>query len=184
MSLTAHGQYLTHDLGVHVGIHSMQTDYGTRGDFLSMFGNTGTNFSLTHTLHFFQTKRYWNADDKILDYIAIRSEINFVNSTSIEHFGTFVNTNTDLGRQLRAMKGTVSVVSLGAQLEYYFFCLRDFSYPYSDIKFNPYMLLGLQYSAYKNTLTSDLLPGDGTSWIDNPADRDLAFPDKWARWWS
>jgi opacity protein-like surface antigen len=181
MCFASHAQYLTHDIGVHVGVHSMQTDYGTRGDFLSMFGNTGTNFSLTHTLSFFQTRRYWNADDKILDYIAIRTELNVVNTTDLEHFGRFVNTNTDLGRQLRAMTGTASVVSIGMQLEYYFFCLRDFSYPYSDMKFNPYILAGLQYSSFNNSLRSDLLPGDGTSWMDSQADSDLAFPDKWAR---
>jgi len=180
MCFTTHAQYLTHDIGIHVGVHSIQTDYGTRGDFLSMFGNTGTNLSLTHTLSFFQTKRYWNADDKILDYIAIRTELNFVNTTDLEHFGTFVNNGTDLGRQLAAMRGSVSIFSIGAQLEYYFFCLRDFSYPYSDMKYNPYLLLGFQTSSYKNNLTSDLLP-DPTSWMDSQANRDLAFPDKWAR---
>ncbi len=172
LCLSSNAQHLTHDIGFHAGIQAIQTDYGTRGDFLSMFGNTGTNFSLTHTLHFFQTNRQWNTDHKIWDYVALRTELNFINTTNLKHFGTFVGLNTDLGRELRAMTGTTTIFNIGVQLEYYFFCLRDFSYPTSDMKFDPYVLLGVQYTSFDNTLTSAL--GD---YLTDPS----VLPNKWGR---
>jgi opacity protein-like surface antigen len=170
MSLATHAQHLTHDFGVHVGLVSIQTDYGTRGDFLSMFGNIGAPaISGTYTMHFYQLNNNWNSDE-LLDYIAVRFEANLIPKTNLKHFGDFVDTNTDLGRELRAMTGTTQILSLGFQLEYYFFCLRDFSYPYSDMKWNPYMLAGLQFSAYNNSLNSTL--GD---WETDPT----VLPTKW-----
>jgi opacity protein-like surface antigen len=54
------------------------------------------------------------------------------------------------------MKGSVSLFNVGIQGEYYFKDLREFMFPYSDIKWNPYVSLGFKYSRYTNTLTSDL----------------------------
>ena len=58
--------------------------------------------------------------------------------------------------RFRAMTGTVAITNVGFQLEYYMRCLKDFIYPWSDIKWNPYVLAGVQYTWYSNTLNSEL----------------------------
>jgi hypothetical protein len=57
---------------------------------------------------------------------------------------------------LRVMKGTLSLSSFGVQGEYYFKDLREFMFPYSEMKWNPFISLGFKFSNYTNTLTSDL----------------------------
>jgi hypothetical protein len=154
--LTANSQHFTHDIGLHAGTATIQTDYGVRENFLSSYGNSAISLSLTHTLHFFNKDPRWNADHKLWSYLALRSEINIITNANFQHHGQFIIGNTDLARQLRAMTGTTNITSIGFQLEYYMKCLKDFIYPWSDIKWNPYILAGLQYSSFSNTLNSEL----------------------------
>ena len=170
VQLTANAQHFTHDIGFHAGTATIQTDYGIRDNFLSSYGNSAISISATHTLHFFNKDPRWNADHKLWSYLALRSEINIITNANFQHYGRFVNQDTDLGRELRAMTGTTSITSVGFQLEYYIKCLKDFVYPWSDIKWNPYILAGIQYSRFKNTLNSTL--GDWEQDI-------TVLPDKW-----
>lgn len=75
---------------------------------------------------------------------------------NFQHHGKYIEGNSNLAKQLRAMKGTVSMLNLGIQGEYYFKGLSEFMFPYSDMKWNPYLSLGFKYSIYKNTLESNL----------------------------
>ena len=154
--LSSNAQHFTHDVGFHIGTSTMQTDYGVRNNFLSSYGNSAISMSFTHTLHFFNKDPRWNADHKIWSYLALRSELNIITNKEFQHYGEFVNENSIGGEQLRAMTGATSVISVGFQLEYYLKCLKDFIYPWSDVKWNPYILAGLQYSMYNNTLSSTL----------------------------
>lgn len=156
LSTTVKSQHFTHDFGIHAGTATIQTDYGVRDNYLSSYGNSGLSFSLTHTLHFFNRNRQWNADHKLWSYLAVRSELNIINKSEIRHHGRFVDSNTDLGTQLRAMTGSINMVNLGVQFEYYMRCLKEFIYPYSEIKWNPYVLVGVQYSMFTNELNSTL----------------------------
>lgn len=149
-------QFFTHDIGFHAGTATMQTDYGVRNNFLSSYGNSAISLSFTHTLHFFNKDPRWNADHKVWSYLALRSEVNIITNANFQHHGQFVAENTELGRQLRAMTGTASVTNVGFQFEYYMRCLKDFIYPWSDIKWNPYILAGAQFTMFSNTLNSTL----------------------------
>jgi len=166
----AKSQHFTHDIGIHVGTATIQTDYGVRDHFLSSYGNSSISLSFTHTLHFFNRDLRWNYDHKIWSHLALRSELNFITNGKFRHHGRFIMANTDMARELRAMSGTTSITNLGFQLEYYWKCLKEFLYPWSSIKWNPYALLGVQFTKYNNTLTSTL--GDWRQDIS-------LLPEKW-----
>lgn len=149
-------QHLTHDIGFHLGTSSIRADYGVRNDFFSNFGNTGTSISISHSVHFFKNDLSWNYDHPIWSHLAIKSELGTVTKTNLKHYGSFVESNTLLGRQLEAMTGSTSIFYIGFQMEYYIKCLRDFMYPWTDIKWNPYILAGIRYNSFKNDLNSSL----------------------------
>lgn len=149
-------QHFTHDVGFHIGTATMQTDYGTRYDFLSSYGESSINLSFTHTLHFFHRNPMWNSDHPIWSHVAVRSELNIIPSHAFRHYGDYVDEPGTLGEKLRAMTGTGSMTNVGFQIEYYLKCLSDFLHPYSDMKWNPYILGGLQFSMFNNTMESSL----------------------------
>jgi hypothetical protein len=86
----------------------------------------------------------------------LKTEFNIITKANFQHHGIYTEGNTNLAIQLRAMKGTISMFSFGVQAEYYFKDLSEFMFPFSDMKWNPYLNIGLKYSSYKNTLTSEL----------------------------
>lgn len=152
---TAKSQHFTHDIGFHAGTATIQADFGVRDNFLSSYGNSAVSISLTHTLHFFNKDPRWNSDHKLWSYLAFRSEFNIITNANFQHYGPFVQGGTEVDK-FRAMTGTTNITNIGFQLEYYMRCLKDFIYPWSDIKWNPYVLAGLQYTMYNNTLNSTL----------------------------
>ena len=170
VSIPLNAQHFTHDVGFHAGAVIMQTDYGVSNDFLSSYGNSTIALSFTHTLHFFNKDPRWNADHPIWSYLALRSELNFITSNQLRHYGKFTEGPTDLADQLSAMTGETSIINVGFQLEYYLKCLKEFIYPWSDIKWNPYVLAGLQFSMFNNELNSTL--GDWRQDI-------TVLPQKW-----
>ena len=163
-------QHFTHDFGIHAGVASIQTDYGVREDFLSNYGNVSGSISFTHTLHFFNRDPRWNSNHRFWSYVALRTELNLIPNGNFRHYGEFAEKNSPDGEQLRAMTGKTSITNLGVQLEYYFKCLRDFVHPLSNIKFNPYILGGIQYTLFNSKMSSEL--GD---WTQNPN----VLPTKW-----
>lgn len=156
IALSANAQHLTHDVGFFAGTATVQTDYGQRGNFLSSYGNSAMSFSLTHYLHFFNIDTRWNAEDDIANHLMVKSEFNIMTKGDFQHHGIYTQGNSTSAIQLRAMKGTISMLNYGVQAEYYFKDLREFMFPYSEMKWNPYVSIGLKFSYYKNTLTSDL----------------------------
>ena len=156
IAYTTKAQHLTHDVGLFVGTATIQTDYGQRDEFLSSYGNSALSFSLVHYLHFFNLDTRWNSEDDIANHLMIKSELNLMSTANFEHHGKYIIGDTDLARQLRGMKGSISLMNIGIQAEYYFKDLKSFMFPYSEEKWNPYLSLGFKFSRYKNTLTSDL----------------------------
>lgn len=150
----AKAQHFTHEVGFFVGNVTMQTDYGERYNFLSEIGNNKVTFTFSHLLTFYNKQITWNDRDDIWNYIALKTEVNVIPGTELEHFGQYVEGGTDLAADLKAMKGTVSMVSVGTGIEYYFKSLHEFSHPYSDIIWNPYVSLGVRYSFYENDIES------------------------------
>jgi len=156
ISLSARAQHLTHDVGVFIGTATMQTDYGQRANFLSSYGNSALSLSLVHYLHFFNVDTRWNAENDIANHLMIKSEFNIMTTANLQHHGEYTEGTSELAMQLRAMKGSIKLTNLGVQAEYYFKDLREFMFPFSEMKWNPYLSLGFKYSRYKNTLTTEL----------------------------
>lgn len=164
------GQHFTHDVGAFAGFSVMQTDYGERGDFKSSFGNGSSSLSLVHYLHFFNKSLRWNANDELVNKIALKSEFNFISKNTFEHHGPESLDQDEGGAQLRAMVGTISMMNFGMSLEYYLNDLGQFLHPYSDDSFNPYVTFGIRYSLYTNTAESSYGAGyNSASDGDNPA---------------
>lgn len=147
-------QHFTHDIGVFGGFSVVQTDFGERGNFQSSFGNGSTSFSIAHYLHFFNKSLRWNANDELLNKIAIKSEVNFISKNVFEHHGDEAEDNDLGGEKLRAMTGTISMLNIGVSFEYYLNDLSQFIHPYSDGTFNPYLTFGIRYTLYNNTIQS------------------------------
>ncbi len=169
---SALSQHLTHDIGFHAGTATIISDYGERDNLLSKYGGSAVSISFTHTLHFFNKDLRWNAKHWLRDRLAFRSELNFVTNANFEHHGYSARQNTGEGRRLRAMTGKTRVVSIGFQLEYYIRSLKEFIYPWSDQKWNPYVLAGLQYSIFHNNVESSL-----GNWREDIS----VLPGKWTR---
>ncbi|TXD47627.1 THC0290_0291 family protein [Polaribacter sp. IC073] len=164
-------QHYTHDIGVLAGSTSLQTDYGERSHFGSELNNKGVSFSVAHYLSFYNRTLRWDPNNTMHNHIMVKTELQYINNTELRHHGTYATRRTYSGEQLRAMKGSLSMINAGVHLEYFLRPLEEFVYPYSDMLFNPFFTFGFQYSFYKNGLESEL--GD---WEQNPS----LLPDKYA----
>lgn len=160
-SLQLNAQHFTHDIGIFAGQSSLQADYGARDNYQSTFGNKGLSFSVAHYLHFFNKSRRWNSGNEIYNSLAVKTELNYLSTIDLKNFGEHTEGTSPGAISLRAMTGSVSMLSLGVNLEYYLFNLGEFIHPYSDIRWNPYVTFGARYSLYTNTLESSL--GDWTT---------------------
>ena len=163
-------QHLTHEIGLHAGSAMVQGDYQNNYDLNSITRVSGISVSLTHTVHFFNRNLRWNANHFLWVHIALRSELNIVSGISLEHQGRYVTQNSEQGIKLRAMRGSLNLISFGLQLEYFVRPLGDYPHHSSNIKLNPYFLAGIHYNMYNNNLTSSL--GDWQQDIS-------VIPDKW-----
>ena len=149
-------QHFTHDIGAFVGSTSLQTDYGQRGNFASEWNNNGLSFSVAHYLSFYNRTLRWDPNNVLHNHLMVKTEIQYLNNAKLGHHGKWAQKQSYGGEQLRAMKGTLRMLSIGSSLEYYLHPLEEFVYPYSNIWFNPYFTFGFRYSSYTNGLSSDL----------------------------
>lgn len=149
-------QHFTHDIGGFVGSSSLQSDYGERGHFGSEVNNKNMSFSVAHYLSFYNRTLRWDPNNVLHNHLMVKTELQYVHNTDLEHHGYWASKKTKGGEQLRAMKGDVRMINLGMNLEYYLRPLEEFVYPYSDISFNPFFTFGIQYSFFNNSVSSDL----------------------------
>lgn len=154
--IEAKAQHFTHDLGVFLSRTSLQTDYGQKGNLASNFNNNGVSFGVAHYLHFFNRTLRWDPNDIFQNHLMVKTELQYINNTKLEHFGKWASQDSFGGEQLRAMKGSVRMFNIGINLEYHLFTLEEFVFPSSDISFNPFVSFGLNYSFFNNSLTSSL----------------------------
>ncbi|WP_435414622.1 THC0290_0291 family protein [Polaribacter aestuariivivens] len=149
-------QHYTHDIGGFVGSTSLQTDYGQRNHFGSELNNEGLSFSVAHYLSFYNRTLRWDPNNVMHNHLMIKTDLQYVSNTKLEHHGIYAKKQSFGGEQLRAMKGSVRMLNLGVNIEFYLKSLEEFVYPHSDVSFNPFFTFGVQYSFFNNTLTSDL----------------------------
>lgn len=152
-----------HEIGGFVGPVALYSDYGQRNDFETNIGNTGIGLGLVHYLDFSYGPR-----NSFNQHFKVRSEFNF-HTTSLQHYGEWVDSKrTSVGAdQLRAMKGSSTVLEFGTHLEYYPRDLRDFNY--SDYKLAPFASFGVHLVLYNPKVSSSMGP------INTPA----STPDKY-----
>jgi hypothetical protein len=136
-----------HDFGIMAGPVFFQSDYGERYSGSNFINNYGYSVGAFYYLD------NENNYHKYSDYIKYRAEVSYMKN-DLQHYGRWVdNDKTDLGtRQLRAMKGSVEAVNLGAQIEIYPWKNDDYSYK----KANPYLSFGGQYSFYTAKAWSEM----------------------------
>ncbi|WP_299012132.1 hypothetical protein [uncultured Polaribacter sp.] len=149
-------QYLTHDVGVFLGSTSLQTDYGERGHLPSELNNNNLSITVAHYLSFYNNTLRWDPNDILQNHLMVKTAIQYVTNTKLEHHGIFAEKQSPEGERLRAMRGGVNILNLSMNVEYFLKPLEEFVYQASDISFNPFVSFGLQYSFYNNSLESTL----------------------------
>lgn len=154
--LEVKAQHYTHDIGAFVGTSSLQTDYGQRGNFASEWNNNGMSFSVAHYLSFYNRTLRWDPNNVLHNHLMVKTELHYLSNSKLSHHGYWAQKESYGGEQLRAMKGTVRMLNVGVNLEYFLHPLEEFVYPYSDIAFNPFFTFGFKYAFYNNSLKSDL----------------------------
>lgn len=162
--LKFNAQHYTHEIGVFVGSTSLQSDYGQRGHFKSEIKNTDLSFSVSHYLSFYNRTLRWDPNNVLHNHLMVKTELQYIKSTNLEHVGKWAEKQSIGGAKLRAMKGSVNMFNVGINLEYFLNPLEEFIYPHSDMLLNPFFTFGVQYSFYNNDLKSDL--GD---WTQDPS---------------
>ena len=146
---------ISHEVGITAGPLSMQTDYGERHHFPSS-NETTFGISVVHYLSFFGSNYNWrNGATWFSDHFKLRTEFSYYFTNSLEHEGRYVEENSAIAPQLRAMKGETKIYNIGMQLEYYFKNLEDYGLLFNTAdKFAPYISAGIHYNRYDAELTN------------------------------
>ncbi len=147
---TANAQLgFSHEIGVITGPVQFRSDFGSRADSKTNFGNTGFGIGIVHYLNFayradcncYTTDTYFN------DHFKLRNEISW-NKTNLDHFGEFVDPNKVSAEadRLRGHKGVAKNLDIGTQLEFYPLSIRSFqSFSY---RLAPFVSLGVHYTSF------------------------------------
>ena len=149
-------QHFTHDIGAFVGSTSLQSDYGERGNFASEWSNNGRTFSVAHYLSFYNRTLRWDPNNVLHNHLMVKTEVQYLDNAKLEHHGEWAQRKSVAGNQLKSMTGTLRMLEVGINLEYFLHPLEEFVYPYSDIWFNPFFTFGFKYSSYTNGLSSSI----------------------------
>lgn len=164
---------LSHEFGINMGPVTIQTDYGERHHLPS---STPTSYGIAavHYLNFYGSNYNWrNGASFFSDHFKLKSEVSYYFNNSLEHKGRYAasgSTNSE-AQKLRDMKGKTKSLNFGTGLEFHFKNLEDYGLLFNDdVKFAPYIGLGLQYNIFTPEVTSD-----GGDWITNPS----VLPQKW-----
>ncbi|WP_282122785.1 THC0290_0291 family protein [Algibacter mikhailovii] len=147
---------LYHELGVIAGPVQFRSDFGSRDDSSTNFGNTGFGIGVIHYLNFTYTDDHKHAftNTYFNDHFKVRSELSY-NTTKLEHHGQWVDPSktTENAKKLRGHKGSANNFDIGAQLEYSPLSLGEFqSYGH---KFSPYLTLGVHYTFSSAKVSTD-----------------------------
>ena len=141
---------ITHEIGVIAGRIEFRSDYGQRNNEKTNLSNQGFEVGIVDYMNFSYTD-YVNSYFK--EHFKVRNEFTF-SKTNLKHYGEWVEKNTIPSKQLKAMRGSTQLISLGTQLEYNFKHIHDFENTVGS--FNPYIGIGPQVNYYTATATSEL----------------------------
>ena len=112
----------SHEVGVIAGPVQFRSDFGSRNESQTNFGNSGIGIGLVHYLNFsyradcncYTTDTYFN------DHFKLRNEISW-NKTKLDHLGEWVGPDnvTPDADKLRAHSGVAKNFDIGTQIEGY-----------------------------------------------------------------
>lgn len=150
----------SHEVGIIAGPVQFRSDYGSRNEAETNFGNSGIGIGLAHYLNFayradcncYTTDTYFN------DHFKVRNEISW-NKTNLDHLGQWVGPErtSDNADRLRAQSGIAKNLDIGTQIEFFPLSIRDFQgFAY---KFAPFVSLGVHYTF--STPEASTTYGDG-----------------------
>lgn len=153
----------THEIGVVAGPLQLKSDYGSRKDSKTNFGNIGFGVGIIHYINFsYRADCDCYTDDTYFnDHFKLRNEISW-NKTKLEHFGEWVDpSRTSIeADQLRAHTGEANNIDIGTQIEFHPISIR--SYQSFNYLFSPYISLGAHYSFLNPTVATTYGNGDET----------------------
>lgn len=141
---------ITHSVGIIASAIQFRSDYGQRDNTETNLNNMGFGIAVVDYLNFSYTD-YVNNYFK--EHFKIKNELSY-SRTDLQNYGEWVEKNTLPSQQLKAMRGSTQLVSLGVQLEYNFIHIHDFESTIGS--FNPYIAIGPQITYYTATATSEL----------------------------
>ena len=134
-----HAQYgrTYHEIGIMGGPVFFQGDFGERGTFENTTKNVGFSGSLVYFLSLNVNRSSFAENFKV------RFDVSGM-AVNLQHYGPTTDSNTNTGKQLRAMRSDVKIGSVGVQLEFYPWKTDD----YSDATWSPYVAAGTQINNY------------------------------------
>ncbi|MGO3182826.1 MAG: THC0290_0291 family protein [Aequorivita sp.] len=145
------------EVGVIAGPLAFYSDFGQRNNFETNSRNLGFGVGIVHYLNFayrgdfsmYTSNTYFN------DHFKVRTEIDY-HQTKLRHYGEWVapEKTSFFADQLRAMRGSVTVIEIGSQLEYYPLSIR--AYQANNNKLMPFIGLGVHWVYFKPEVTSTL----------------------------
>ncbi len=144
-----------HEVGIVAGPAGFFTDYGERWNVKNNLENGGFGVGLIYYLNFaYRPKCSCRSNKSFFSkYFKIRSEIDYFQSR-LEHFGPVADSDSEGGRQLRAMHGKTQLIQFGAALEYHPLGIREFR-DFATL-FAPFIGVGVHAVHFNPTAYSDL----------------------------
>lgn len=148
-SNSIHSQYLYHEIGVIAGPVFLKSDFGARDDFKNFYANNG--FSVGVVYYISNDNEYYSLKDNF----KLRLEVGYMEA-NLKHYGQYVDKNngSQFETQLKAMSGTTTAITAGAQVEFY--PLKTDDYSFGGSSFVPYVSLGAQANIYSSEIKSTL----------------------------
>lgn len=139
----------SHEIGVIAGPVQFRSDFGSRNEAATNFGNSGYGVGIIHYINFayradcncYTTDTYFN------DHFKLRNEISY-NRTNLDHHGFWVLPDkiSVQADQLRAHEGVASNFDIGTQIEFFPLSIRSFqAFAY---KIAPFISLGIHHTSF------------------------------------
>ena len=135
------------EFGIMAGPVFFQGDFGERRDLDNTIQNVGFSGSFVYYLSLNSNRSVFAENFKVrFDLSAL--------AVDLQHYGPSAESDSDFGRKLRAMRGSVKIGSIGAQLEYFPWKVDD----WSRTLISPYIGAGIQLNSYSAKAYSFLGP--------------------------
>jgi len=145
------------EVSINVGVISMQSDYGERGNIKSsLTGNIGYTTSISLYKNFYDRYIKWNSRTNwIQEHLKLKAGITHT-KINLNHYGIYSEGKTNSSILLRAMHGESSITNFEGGVEYHLLSLTDFSSEFGTTLLSPYVSFGGAYGISNANVTSDL----------------------------